>query len=108
MFYTLNVGDNSYKLRLNTKNIVELEKSIGKNPLAIFEGNTLPPITEMVAILHFSLQQYQHSISLNDTYNIFDAYLADGNIMTDFIPIIVEIYKVSGLIKNDKVNEEKN
>ena len=39
--------------------------------------------------------------SLNDAYDIFDAWLDDGNTATDFIPIILDIYRVSGLISKD-------
>ena len=60
----------------------------------------------MVQILHASLQQYQHNITLNDAYDIFDEWLADNHIMTDFLVVIVEIYKVSGLIKTE--NDSKN
>lgn len=102
-------GNKAYKLRLNTRNTILLEKQLGCNPLSIFgEGDTIPTITVMVAILHASLQQYQHSISLNDAYDIFDAWLDEGNSTTDFIPIILEVYKASGIIPKDKVTEEKN
>ena len=107
MYFDFNAGNKTYKLRLSTRNIVALEKQIGCNPLAIFgNGDTIPTISVMVAILHASLQSYEHGISLNDAYDIFDAYLADGNQMTDFIAVILEIYKVSGLIKGDAT--EKN
>lgn len=102
MYVDFVAGNENYKLRLNTRNLVMLEKQLGCNPLAIFgDGDTLPTITEMVNILYCSLQQYEHGISLNDAYDIFDKYLADGNSATDFIPVILEIYKVSGLIKPD-------
>lgn len=109
MIYTEFIaGNKTYKLRLNTRAIVALEKQIGGNPLSIFEdGDTLPSITTMVAILHASLQPLQHGITLNDAYEIFDDYLADGNDMASFIHVIIEIYKVSGLIKDVNV-EAKN
>lgn len=102
-------GNKSYKLRLNTRNTVLLEKQLGCNPLNIFGTNhdTIPSITVMVAILHASLQQYQHGISLNDAYDIFDEYLDAGNSATDFLPVILELYKASGLIPKD-AGEEKN
>lgn len=109
MYYDFNVGGKEYKLRINTRNIMSLEKQLGCNPLTVFgNGDRVPTITEMVHILYASLQQYNHGITLNDTYDIFDAYLDDGNVMTDFIPVIVEIYKVSGLIKNEDGSDEKN
>lgn len=100
------VGTKSYKLRLNTRNIVLLEKQIGCNPLNIFgDGETVPTITVMVSVLHAALQQYNHGITLNDAYDIFDDYLAEGNASTDFIPVIIDLYKASGIIPKDS---EKN
>lgn len=102
-------GNKAYKLRLNTRAIIALEKQLGCNPLAIFgDGNTIPTITAMVSILHASLQQYNHGITLNDAFDIFDAFLADGHAMTDFIPVILDIYKASGLIQDSKEPNEKN
>ena len=101
------VGNKNYKLRLNTRNLVVLEKQLGANPLSIFgDGSKIPTVTTMVTILHASLQQYQHNVTLNDAYDIFDEYLEE-HVMTDFIPVIVEIYKASGLIAKDN-SDEKN
>ena len=109
MYVDFTAGNKDYKLRLTTRDIVSLEKQLGCNPLAIFgNGDILPTLTTMVQVLHASLQNMQHGISMNDAYGIFDEYLADGHTMTDFLPIIVEIYKVSGLIKKTEVETEKN
>ncbi|MGM9543615.1 MAG: DUF6096 family protein, partial [Romboutsia timonensis] len=106
MYVDFAAGNKNYKLRLNTRNLVMLEKQLGENPLSIFgNGETLPTITQMVNVLYCSLLQYNHGINLNDAYDIFDDYLADGNSMTDFIPVILEIYKVSGLIGAESVEE---
>lgn len=108
MYFDFAAGGKEYKLRLNTRNIIALEKKLGCNPLGIFgTGDRIPTITEMVTILHCSLQQYQHSLTLEDAYTIFDTYLEDGNSSTDFILVIVEIYKVSGIIKEEST-EGKN
>lgn len=107
MFYDFMVGEKTYKLRLTTRNIVSLEKALGCNPLGIFgSGDTLPTVSEMVNILFYSMQQYNHGISLNDAYDIFDCWIEDGNTVTDFIPVILEIYKISGIIKES--GAEKN
>ena len=100
------VGAKVYKLRLNTRNIVLLEKQIGCNPVSIFgDGDTIPSVTTMVAVLHASLQQYNHGITLNDAYNIFDEYMEEHSAV-DFLPVILDIYKASGIVP--KENEEKN
>lgn len=102
MYVDFSAGNKDYKLRLNTRNIVALEKQLGCNPLTIFgNGETMPTITTLVQVLYASLQQYNHGITLNDAYDIFDEYLADGNTMTDFLPVLIEVYKVSGLIKTE-------
>lgn len=101
-YINFEVGNETYKLRLSTRNIVLLEKQLGCNPLNIFgNGETVPTITVMVSVLHASLQQYNHGITLNDAYDIFDNYLADGHSAVDFIPVILEIYKASGIIPKD-------
>lgn len=105
-YIDFNVGNNAYKLRLNIRNTVALEKMLGCNPLAIFgNGDTIPTITVMVQILHASLQQYQHNITLTAAQDIFEEWLADGNSITDFLPVIIDIYKASGIIKDEA---EKN
>lgn len=107
MYYDFEAGNKAYKLRLNTRNIVSLEKQLGCNPVAVFgNGDTIPTISTMVNILHASLQQYNHGITLDDAYTIFDEYL-ENHSMTEFIPVILEIYKVSGIIKPEEA-EVKN
>lgn len=107
LYVEFTAGNKDYKLRLSTRNIITLEKMIGCSPLAIFSrGEEIPTITEMVSILFCSLQQLNHGISLNDAYDIFDNYLADGHAAIDFISVIVDIYKVSGLFGNGEVNKE--
>lgn len=101
MYVDFNAGGKDYKLRLATRNIVALEKAIGCNPLSIFgNGEELPSITTMVMILWQSLQKFHHNIGLNEAYDIFDEFLEENTTM-DFIPVILEIYKVSGIIRND-------
>ena len=110
MFYDFEAGNKSYRLRLNTRNIVSLEKQLGCNPLAIFgNGDTIPTVSTMVSVLFHSMQQYNHGITLNDAYDVFDAYLDEGHSVTDFISIILEVYKVSGIIREGaKDAGEKN
>lgn len=101
-------GNKEYKLRLSTRAIMTLEKQIGCNPVMIFgNGDTIPTITTMVQILHASLQPLNHGISIDDAYGIFDAWLADGHAMTDFIPVILDIYRASGIIRAEE-SEVKN
>lgn len=109
MYVDFTAGGKNYKLRLSTRNTVLLEKQLGCNPLSIFgAGDTIPTITTMVNILHISMLQFQHNITLNDAYDIFDEWIAEGHTMPEFIPVILEIYKSSGIIKGDNEGGEKN
>lgn len=109
IYVDFTAGNRNYKLRLTTRDIVVLEKQLGCNPLMIFgNGDKVPTITTMVQVLNAALQPMNYGITLDDAYDIFDEYLNDGHIVTDFIAVIVEIYKVSGLIKNSGENTEKN
>jgi hypothetical protein len=107
LYFDFEAGNKAYKLRLNTRSTVQLEKALGCNPLSIFgAGDTIPTVTAMVHILHASLQAMEHGITLEKAYDIFDAYIEDGHSATDFVPIILEIYKVSGLIRDNSAQEE--
>lgn len=111
MLYTvLNVGNKEYKCRLTAKACVDLERKLGQNPLNIFteiqNSNELPKVEDMIMILHASLQAMEHNISLDDTYAIYDEFVDEGNSLLELIPILIEIFKVSGFFK--EVNNSKN
>ena len=59
MYVDFEAGNKTYKLRLNTRNIIALEKQLGTNPLLVFgfNGDKFPTVTEMVNILYCSLIQ---------------------------------------------------
>lgn len=108
-FVNFTAGGKEYKLRLNTRNIIELEKKLGCNPVSIFDGgDTVPTVTTMVSILHASLQQYNHGITFTDAFDIFDAWMDDGNSSINFVHIILDIYKASGIVPKDVGEAEKN
>lgn len=107
LYVDFEAGNRTYKLRLSTRNTVMLEKQLGCNPLMIFgDGNRMPTITEMVNVLYASLIQYNHGIDLGKAYDIFDAYLDDGHTVTDFLQVIIEIYKASGIIPKGEETEK--
>lgn len=105
MYYDFEAGGEAYKLRLNTRQSCVLEKMLGMNPLMIFSVDGIPKISDMCAVLHASLQELNHGVSMQKVYEIFDAYLADGHTPSDFVSVIFEVYKVSGLLEG---GEEKN
>ena len=116
MNYTeLIINGESYKLRLNTRNCIALEKALGYNPVQVFmeiDEGKLPKLTDMIIMLQVMLQQLQHGITIEKTYDLFDTYVAEGHNMFDLVPIFIEVFQNSGFISAENVEEieaqEKN
>lgn len=107
MLYTsFKIKDKEYKCRLTAKACVELEKRMGKNPLLclynVKDTQELPKLEDLILILHASLQAFESGISIEDTYAMYDDFVDEGNSLTELIPIILEIFKVSGFFKEPK------
>lgn len=107
------VGEKEYKLRLNTRAVVNLEKRLGKNPIDVFTtlvGNQLPKTSDLLMILHASMEQLNHGIKADDIYDIYDMYLEEGHSIADLINVIMEVFKSSGIIDSgaEIEVEEKN
>jgi len=105
MYYTITIGKKELKLRLDARNCVDLERKMGKSPLSIFTqaDKSLPKLEDLISVLHGSLQKYNKEFTLEKTYDLYDEYIEEGNIFTDFIPVIMEIFKVSGFFKEEDV-----
>lgn len=100
-------GNQEYKLCLDIKNVVALEKRLGCNPMGIFgKGDTIPQITQMIDILWASAQKYNSNVTTEKATEIFEAYINDGHTMTDFVVTILNIYRASGIISTE--GEPKN
>lgn len=112
LFTTFKVGTNEYKLRLTTKAMIDVENKLGENPLNAFmritDGDELPKMSTMITILWGAIQALNHKITFDAVCNIYDEFIDEGNTMLDLIPILLEVFKVSGFMKADSENEEKN
>ena len=108
MFVNWLVKGNNYKLRLNTINLIALEKILGKNPAEIvisYARGMQPKITDIIYTLQCSLQAYEHGMNFETVSNLYDSYIEDGGCTADILKIFVELFKQSGLIEK---NSEKN
>lgn len=111
MNYTVfNVGEKELKLRLDTKNTVALEKVIKTNPvneLMKCAGGQMPSFDFISATLHASLQKFEHGYTMPKVYDLMDEAIEEGKDLADFIPMLMDVFQVSGLIpKDDKEQEE--
>lgn len=111
MLYTTIIIDNyEYKLRLSAKSCVALEKRLGGNPLNVFmqiENGKLPTLETLLTMLHQSMVEYQHGITIDNVYSLYDKYCGEGHNLMDLIQVLIEVLKVSGFIPENG-EQEKN
>lgn len=117
MYREIEIGGNIYKLRLTMRNSVALEKALGKSPIdwfmevnKSFDENGTPSIrvADVAIILHSMLQSLHHGITLDKTYDILDAYINDGNVIFNLLPVFIEVFQNSGYLpKAVEVAEEE-
>ena len=107
LYSEITIGGKDLKLRLDAKGCVSLEKKFGKNPLAIFTDSTgnIPKLEELIMVLHCSLQKYNAGYTEDKAYELYDEYVEEGNTFTDFIPVIMDIFKVSGFFKENDIEK---
>ena len=109
LFKEFEVGGRTYKLAMKTRSVIELEKKKGCNPIAVFgDGDRVPTVTDMINILSAALQRFEHGLTQNDAISIFDTWLDEGHNIAEFIPVILDVYKVSGLISSENEEAAKN
>ena len=114
LYETITINDKDYKARLTARALVDLEKKLGTSPINVFielsqKENYMPDLTTLITILHASLQAMEHGITLEKTYELYDAMIDEGKDMGDLLNIIVKIFQSSGLIpKEVKENNGKN
>lgn len=101
LFHEFIVNGITYKLRLTTRNVIALERKYGCSPLALFEDEQVPKLDVLADIIHAAVQTYHHGLNLNDVYDIIDKWLEEGNNTTDLIYVVLELFKVSGIIPKD-------
>lgn len=112
LYSTFTVKDKEYKGRLTARALVDLEKKLGTNPINVFikmsanEGY-MPDLQDLITILHGSLQAMEHGISIDKTYEIYDEMIDEGKTIVDLVNIVIDIFKVSGLIP-EADEDEKN
>ena len=111
-YKSLLVQGRELKLKIDTRNSIALEKRLGTNPLNVLmkaQNGEIPSFEALLYIFHAALQKYQHGISMEKVFEIYDAYVDEGHDMTEFMEVIMGVLSVSGYMKMDnvKVKEER-
>lgn len=102
------INKNDYNLKLNLRGIITLEKKMKKGTLQLLtdlEQGILPTVEEMLIIFECSLYKNHSTITSEQAEALFEAYLEENSI-TDFMLLIVEIFKASGIIPTEEEIEK--
>lgn len=113
LFTTITIDGVDYKARLNAKACVDLEKKLGTNPLNVFSkiaaDGSIPELGVMITILQAALNTLNHEITMDKAYALYDKFVDEGNTLMDLVPILLDVFKVSGFFKEEAAEEsEKN
>lgn len=104
MFTIIEIRGKEYKLKLRTVDVVRLEKKLGHSLMDMFMGmqnDKIPQLGELLAVVHAAMGAYNHGITENAFYDLYDAYVDEGHNMFDLIPIVLELMQNGGIIPKD-------
>lgn len=110
LYTTFKVKDKEYKARLSTKECVDLEKRLKTNPLNLFlkaANGEIPSLESLLIMLQASLEKYQHGISMDAVYEIFDDYCEDGGDIMSLIQLLMNVLTDAGFVPK-KVEEDSS
>ena len=104
------VGEEEYKLKLNTSAVCALEEKLGTSLINVMSEGGMPSLNVMLTITHAAMKDYNANIKRKDVDYIFDKYIELGGSQLDFFgKIFMDIYKVSGFFTEQQSDmmEEK-
>lgn len=115
LYKELTIKDKEYKLRLNARACVDLERRLKMNPVNVLmdlQNEKFPPLGQVLMIFHASLQEYQHGIKEDDVFALYDEYCAEGHDLITFITdVITPLLIDAGLLPSEdeaaKIIEEQ-
>lgn len=102
------VGGKSYKLKLKTPAIVELESKYKTNLMNIMgtgQGG-MPALSVMLDVAHAAMKDWQHGITKNEVQSLFEKYVNEGGSQLSFyMSVYMEIFAVSGFFSVNLSNQ---
>ena len=111
MYTELKIGTELYRLRLGAQNIVDTEKKLGSSILTVLmsmgEGNQIVELEKALIILHGSMQKYNHGITMEQVYDLYDEFIDDGGNFIELVEKLVDVLTVSGFFNKTQMEEMK-
>lgn len=108
-YTTFEMAGDTYKLRLSASAIENLENKIGDNPLNValsVQSGGMPKVSKVLAILQASMQQFHKGVTPSKMNQLYDAYVDDGNSLMDLIPVLLDVFRVSGFLPQETAEDQ--
>lgn len=102
------VGGQTYKLKLKTSAIVELESKYKTNLMNIMGSGQggMPALSVMLDVAHAAMKDWNHGITKNGVMDIFNKYIEEGGSQLSFyMTVYMEIFTVSGFFSVNLSNQ---
>lgn len=100
------VNGESYKLKLKTSGICELEKKYNTSLFNLVSQGNMPSLSIMLDITHAAMKEWQHGVKLSDVQNLFDKYKDEGGSQLQFFTdVYMKIFVVSGFFPQKMAEE---
>nr|WP_297935369.1 DUF6096 family protein [uncultured Lachnoclostridium sp.] len=103
------VGGETYKLKLRTPAIVELEQKYKTNLMNIMGSSGqggMPALSVMLDVTHAAMKDWQHGITKNEVQSLFTKYVDEGGSQLSFyMTVYMEIFTVSGFFSVNLSNQ---
>ena len=102
------VGGKTYKLKLRTPAIVELEQKYKTNLMNIMGSGQggMPALSVMLDVAHAAMKDWQHRITKNEVQSLFSKYVEEGGSQLSFyMTVYMEIFTVSGFFSVNLSNQ---
>ncbi|MFG6326870.1 MAG: hypothetical protein K1W00_08490 [Lachnospiraceae bacterium] len=109
MFALWSVGGYTYRLKLKTQAINELERKYKTNLLSLLGSEAgLPALNVMLDIAHAAMAPWHNGIRRGAVEAIFDLYVDEGGSQLQFFKdVYLEIFKASGFFSKEMLENMK-
>lgn len=112
-FATWEVKENTYRMKLTTAAICDLEEKFKTNIMnLIADEKSIPSLSNMLYVTHAAMKDYHHGIKLDDVKVLYDSYINEGgSLVSFFIDVFMPIYQVSGFFTESlagKMDEQRS
>lgn len=107
LFAYWKVGEEKYKLKLTSDEIMELEHVYKRNLINLMgDMDHIPSLTTMLQITHAAMKKWHHGKKLQHVKELYEKYIKGGGSQLQFyVEVYMKIYAVSGFFSTSMAEE---